>query len=786
MGFRAGLTSVLLLGAILGAGTLVTTDSAHAASFAVDSALDAVDAVPGDGHCATALGHCTLRAAVQETNALPGADSISVPAGNYLLSIAGPGEDASATGDLDVTDHLSIGGANVANTIIDGGHLDRVFHVDPVGAGTVEVDLSNLTVQNGSVTGVGGGGILNVGRLVVANAVVSGNTSDLAGGGISNGPGSFATVVDSMVIGNSGGAGGSGPEFCCGGIAVVASSMLTVIRSTIGGNFAGGIGGAGIGSTGTVELVDSYVVDNSTSGTAGGIGNGGPLTLIRTSVTGNTAATEGGGIFTFAETVVRTSTISDNTAGTDGGGIWNASELRLEDSSITDNSALLGGGMFNSGTMSLSNSVVGGNFAANSGGVINFGTLRVAESMILSNTSEAGAGGIGSAGILMVTGSTFRGNASTGPGALGGGIASGINSAAMLSVSDSTFTQNHAGQAGGGIASGGTLNVTNSTISANSSDGNGGGIALAATPATVTLNNVTITENTSDRNGDGNGNGGGIATAAVAPSLSNTIVAGNSDSGGQAPDCAGGLASQGFNLVQTTGGCEYVSGPGDVTGQPANLGPLAYHGGLTQTHALLPGSPAIDAGNPAMPGSGAPACEATDQRGVARPLDGDGDRVVRCDVGAFEREGQTTSAGKVTGGGNIDGSDPAFSATGDLLSLPALTTGAAGDGAAGGEHATFGFVVKGGATPSGNLHYVDPGSDVEIKATSIDTLAITGSHAEFSGHALVNGDPMQFRALVDDLGEPGTADTLRIEVTEPGGYANGPRTLVGGNIKILR
>ncbi len=60
------------------------------------------------------------------------------------------------------------------------------------------------------------------------------------------------------------------------------------------------------------------------------------------------------------------------------------------------------------------------------------------------------------------------------------------------------------------------------------------------------------------------------------------------------------------------------------------LGPLANNGGPTQTHALLAGSPAIDAGNPATPGSGGNACEATDQRGYARPAG------LACDIGAYE------------------------------------------------------------------------------------------------------------------------------------------------------
>ena len=119
--------------------------------------------------------------------------------------------------------------------------------------------------------------------------------------------------------------------------------------------------------------------------------------------------------------------------------------------------------------------------------------------------------------------------------------------------------------------------------------------------------------------------------------MSNTIIANNVDAGGEAPDCTGQISSQGYNLVQNPAGCALIGGPGDITGEDPKLGPLANNGGPTQTRALLRGSPAIDAGNPAPPGSGGAACEARDQRGVDRPQDGDADGVATCDMGAFER-----------------------------------------------------------------------------------------------------------------------------------------------------
>ena len=108
---------------------LLGTSTASGAAFTVDSSADAEDATPGDGICATAAGVCTLRAAIQETNALPGEDAIEVPAGDYVLTIPGSGEDSACTGDLDISDDLILTGAGLDETIIDADGLDRVLDV---------------------------------------------------------------------------------------------------------------------------------------------------------------------------------------------------------------------------------------------------------------------------------------------------------------------------------------------------------------------------------------------------------------------------------------------------------------------------------------------------------------------------------------------------------------------------------------------------------------------------------------------------------------------------------
>ena len=124
-------------------------------------------------------GSGSLRQAIIDANAHPGADTISLPAGTYTLVIQGRGEDAAATGDLDISGDLAIAGAGVDTTIIDASGIDRVLHVL---SGTVS--LSGLTVRNGSVVG-SGGGILNAGNLTLTNVKVTQNLAS-SGGGVFN------------------------------------------------------------------------------------------------------------------------------------------------------------------------------------------------------------------------------------------------------------------------------------------------------------------------------------------------------------------------------------------------------------------------------------------------------------------------------------------------------------------------------------------------------------------------------------------------------------------------
>jgi uncharacterized repeat protein (TIGR01451 family) len=219
------------------------------------------------------------------------------------------------------------------------------------------------------------------------------------------------------------------------------------------------------------------------------------------------------------------------------------------------------------------------------------GAVRISGLTISNGNGGAGFGGgilYGSSSTLTVNNSTISGNSAAG----GAGISN--SAGGTLTVTNSTISVNPAGTlGGGGIFSGsGVLNVTNSTIAGNSaSDGGGGGISSGGT---ATIANSTISNNSTT----GGADGGGIRNAGTVNSR-NSIIAGNTASSG-GPDFSGTLNSQDYNLIGNTSGAT-ISGTTthNITNQSANLGALGNNGGPTQTMLPLPGSPAINAGDPA-------------------------------------------------------------------------------------------------------------------------------------------------------------------------------------------
>jgi CSLREA domain-containing protein len=264
--------------------------------------------------------------------------------------------------------------------------------------------------------------------------------------------------------------------------------------------------------------------------------------------------------------------------------------------------------------------------------IVNPGIQVTISNVTIENGLGSEGGGIFNRGNLILENATIRNNRAylgfmSGDG---GGI---FNSQGNLTLKNSTVSNNtvmaNNGYYGGGIYSyEGSLTILNSTISGNRANNHGGGIYSYGT--TVTMNNVTIAHNQAGTATGNYGFGAGIYIASGSFTIQNTIIAGNTLGNGGKSDCYGTLISEGHNLIENTQSCTITGNTaGNILGLGAKLEPLTDNAGSTETHALQWGSPAIDAGNN-------DTCLPTDQRGVARPMDGIGNRMEVCDIGAVE------------------------------------------------------------------------------------------------------------------------------------------------------
>ncbi len=299
-------------------------------------------------------------------------------------------------------------------------------------------------------------------------------------------------------------------------------------------------------------------------------------------------------------------------------------------------------------TASLVGLSVSGGFAENGGGIDNSGTLTVADDIIGSNFAVSKGAGIDNSGSLTMTGCSVGSNSVgfLGIDAAGSGSGGGLYNSGAMRINSSTITGNSAGNGGGGIYVGsGALTIANSTIESNQiQDGYGNGAGIYNSGA-LTIINATIAYNESNLRlpADSDVGGAGVyeATGGSA-TLDNTIVASNQDIGYLStfalPADIGGAplsSASAYNLIGSVASGGLVNGSsGNIVGVNPGLGSLADNGGATRTIALMPGSPAIDAGSVALaldPVTGLPLT--TDQRGVGFPRIDDGS----IDIGAFER-----------------------------------------------------------------------------------------------------------------------------------------------------
>jgi len=415
-------------------GLLAITQPARATTFTV---MNTNNGGPG-----------SLRRAINDAHSHPGADIITFdPAtnGNPIVLAGAPGDDFNASGDLDILNggDLTIQGNGAANTIIDGGGIDRVFHICPSGGCANTVILSGVTIRNG-VVAVVGGGIYNKGATTVDGSTVRDNTAGDAGGGIYN--------VATLNVQNGSTIGGAGAgNFATndGGGIYNSAGMTTVDGSTISANMAKA--GGGIYNEATLNVQNGSTVSANTADYGGGIYNyDGTTTVDGSTISANTAVGTGGGIYNWATLNVHNgSTIGANTANDHGGGIYNYDGTTTVDgSTVSANTAGWGGGIYNwSGTTTVDGSTVSANTVhSDGGGIYNKATLNVQNGSTIGgagagNTAISGGGIFNSTGTTTVTSSRILNNTAT---TNGGGVFNNWDSAGATSVTGSFIVGNSA------------------------------------------------------------------------------------------------------------------------------------------------------------------------------------------------------------------------------------------------------------------------------------------------------------------------------------------------------
>ncbi len=500
---------------------LFLSHSAIGAQFTVDTTSDGSDQVPGDGVCATTGNNCSLRAAIEESNALSGPDIIILGQGNYLLD-----------GNLDITDDTTINGVNKSTTTIssNNGQLRINNHsnltltaITLSAANSSEAAIYNegqLVIKDSHITNNYLGVFSQNGKLVVETSSFTKNSnSDNKGAAIRLFK-SEAYLTGSTFDDNSAQLGAALQAEKSK--IIIDSSTFTNNQATNGPQSRGG-GAIYLYENSDVYITDSSFSNNYSNQNGGAIYNiFSNLTLNRTLFSQNEAAKSGGAVYTNNygqwQTVITESEISANKAARDGGGISIYSNTQISNSLISTNSVSSGPG----------------------GGIYVFGS---------KNTIE-----------------------------------------------NSTISGNDATQVSGGIS----FHPLSST-------------------AKLLLESVTVANN----------NPGNITSLngmlQMEKSLIATPVTGS--------DCIGRIETLGYNL-DSDNSCK-LTDTTDKTVSDPSLGELADNGGFTKTHALLSGSPAIDA-------IASDRCSATDQRYYYRNADNSG-----CDIGSYESDSVRSRSGEI-------------------------------------------------------------------------------------------------------------------------------------------
>lgn len=282
-------------------------DFASAKELAVITVNTTDDEINEDGDCSLreAIRAANLESQVDGCQAGNGRDTIQVGEGTFLLKLTGIGENEALNGDLDITDDLTITGAGVGVTIIDGDHLDRVFHI----VGEASVVITGVTIQNGNASTssglFGGGGILNEkGDLEVHSSTISSNRAVRTGGGIDNA--GTLSLIDVTISGNASDEGGG----------IFNDGSLRLTNVTLNNNESFKTGG-GLDNSGDSTLTNVTIDNNNTQGKNGGDGifNDGNVTVLNGTIRGNATVVVNENVIRFKNTIVAGGKNNENCKG---------------------------------------------------------------------------------------------------------------------------------------------------------------------------------------------------------------------------------------------------------------------------------------------------------------------------------------------------------------------------------------------------------------------------------------------------------------------------------------
>jgi uncharacterized repeat protein (TIGR01451 family) len=580
---------------------------------------------------------------------------------------------------------IVLGGTmTVANSVVSNNRVTAGYAAGIANAGALTIASTTVSDNQVTDTRCGAGVYHTVGQATLNGATVTRNTGGVgvcalaSGLSIANstisfnsnpgGPGggvylgtSSATITGATILGNESSTGGGISSFTR-----VASTTLTVDSTVVQQNRVT-LAGGGIAITGGTTTLrnNTRLIDNTAAGGGGGlatipIGDPAILTMTGGAIEGNVAnATSGGGggianydphvqsRLTLTDVVIR----NNRAPNRDGGGVFSMGVLIMNRGELRGNTALSGAGLTSGlsetgqgGPTTLTNVTIEDNVASLfGGGIYNTASATAGSTMTVSggtvrNNRAAIGGGIDNRATLLVDRMTLASNIASQEGGA-------IYNAGASTISTSTFSGNSALRGGGLRVAGGTANVTSSTLSGNSATADGAGALDVGTPVAgglpqgrANLSWSTIAANV--------GSVGGIRNAGIVQILT-SIVAANRRPDGTIAECTfvpGGI-NYGFamNIIGEDPSCP-LAVENDVnenrTVDPSTvftslIGPLASNGGPTATHALLPGSLALDAIEVAVCNA---SSNTTDQRGEPSVADGDGDGTVRCDIGSYEQQ----------------------------------------------------------------------------------------------------------------------------------------------------